>query len=106
MASLVWDQVGERKFETGVNRGVLYPHDGSGVCWNGLISVEDSSSDEVEPIFFDGLKINDVLTPGDFTGTLKAYTYPDEFLQYEGIAAYHEGVYLTHQPRSTFGLSF
>jgi hypothetical protein len=106
MAAIVWDKIGERIFETGVGKGVLYPENAPGVAWNGLISVEDTPSDEVEPVFFDGLKINNVLTPGDFTATLKAYTYPDEFLPYEGVAEFRDGVYVTHQPRGLFGLSF
>lgn len=106
MAALVWDQVGEKKFETGISNGVLYPDNGPGVAWNGLISVEDTAGDQLEPIFFDGLKINDVMTPGDFSGVLKAYTYPDEFMQYEGVQEYQEGIFVTHQPRGQFGLSF
>lgn len=106
MAALAWDQAGERIFETGISKGVLYPAEGPGVAWNGLISVEDSATDAVEPVFFDGVKINNVLTPGDFSGVLRAYTYPDEFLPYEGILEYQEGVFVTHQPRDLFGLSF
>lgn len=106
MAALVWDQIGDRLFEAGVSNGVLYEADGTGIPWNGLISVQDNSSDQVEPVFFDGQKINDVVTPGDYTGVLKAYTYPEEFLKYEGILEYQSGFYVTHQPRALFGLSY
>lgn len=106
MAALVWDKAGERVFETGVSNGVLYDENGLGVPWNGLISVQDSATEEIEPVFFDGMKINNVVTPGDYTGTLKAYTYPEEFLRFEGILEYEQGIYVTHQPRGVFGLSF
>lgn len=106
MATLVWDKSEDRIFETGVSHGVLYPENAPGVVWNGLTAVSDTSNDEVEAVFFDGLKINNVLTPGDFVGSMKAFTYPDEFLPYEGVGEFREGVFVTHQPRSTFGLSF
>ena len=106
MTVLEWDKIGERFFETGVSHGVLYPENAPGVAWNGLISVEDSSTDEIEPVFFDGQKINDILTSGDFTGVLKAYTYPDEFLECEGTVEFQEGVFITNQPHTTFGLSY
>lgn len=31
MARLIWDQTGERMYETGVDRGVLYPRDSTGL---------------------------------------------------------------------------
>jgi len=43
MAKLQWDQTGERFYETGVSKGVLYPVTdgayGKGVAWNGLTNV-------------------------------------------------------------------
>lgn len=106
MTALEWDKVGERLFEAGVTKGVLYGSDGVGIAWNGLISVDDNSEDTVEPVYFDGVKVNDVLTSGDFSGTLRAYTYPDEFLQYEGILEYQQGFFFDRQPHGMFGLSF
>ena len=49
MARLVWDKTGERFYETGVDRGVLYPiQEGGvyskGVAWNGLTAVTESPS--------------------------------------------------------------
>ena len=44
MSKLKWDQIGERWYETGVDRGVLYVRDNTGaypvgVPWNGLTAV-------------------------------------------------------------------
>lgn len=106
MATLVWDQVGERLYETGVSKGVLYKSDGYGVPWNGLTSVSDNVTNTVEPVYFDGLKFNDIITPGDFTATLRAFTYPDEFLHYEGTLEEQSGFFVLYQPQSRFCLSY
>src|SRR5689334_11158048 len=106
MSTLVWDGVGDRLYENGVTRGVLYKDDGVGVAWNGLISVEETSGDSVSPIHFDGVKFNDLVTLGDFEAKLKAYTYPDEFLPYEGVLEEQAGFFISNQPKSRFGLSY
>lgn len=106
MATLVWDQPGDRLYETGVSKGVLYNFDGSGVAWNGLISVQEDNNDEVEPVSFDGIKFNDIVTIGDFSGTIRAFTYPEDFLFYEGTLKDQTGFYLYNQQKSRFGLSY
>jgi hypothetical protein len=106
MAELVWDQVGDRLYETGISKGVLYKDDGYGVAWNGLTSIQEDISTEAEPIYFDGVKFNDVITIGDFTANLRAFTYPDEFLKYEGTLKDQTGFYVMNQPQSRFGLSY
>ncbi len=106
MPALVWDQVGDRLYETGVSKGVLYKDDTFGVAWNGLTSVDEDVSTESEPIYFDGVKINDIVTIGDFNAVLHAYTYPDEFLKYEGTLQDQTGFYVMNQPQSRFGLSY
>jgi hypothetical protein len=106
MAVLVWDQVGDRLYETGVSKGVLYKNDSIGVPWNGLTAVEESVSNEVEPVYFDGIKFDDIVTIGDFSAVLRAFTYPDEFLYYEGTMEDQDGFFITNQPLSKFGLSY
>lgn len=106
MAKLVWDEVGERFYESGVSQGVFYGSDKRGVPWNGLISVEETNNDATEPLYFDGFKYADVVTVGDFRGKITAFTYPDEFLPYEGVQAWEPGFYLTDQPKQRFGLSY
>lgn len=107
MTTLLWDQVGERFYEEGVDRGVLYLPNGGAVPWNGLISVDEQIvSNESTPVHFDGVKYGDSVAPGDFAANLSAYTYPDEFLDLEGISEIGNGLYLGNQYPQRFGLSY
>ena len=106
MAKITWDGIGERYYENGVSQGVFYGVDSHGVPWNGLSSVEQSTVDTVDPLYFDGFKYADLVTLGDFEGTLKAFTYPDEFLNYEGVWEAETGFFMTGQPKTRFGLSW
>lgn len=104
MSTLSWDDVGTRFYENGVSKGVLYGEDRKGVAWNGLTSVEEKNTDSADPLYFDGFKFGDLITLGDFEGTLKAFTYPDEFLPFQGILEADSGVYMTSQLKTRFGL--
>lgn len=106
MARLVWDAVGERTFEAGVDRAVLYPDGGVGVVWNGITAVDESSTITASPVFFNGRKINDVVTLGHFSGVLRAFTYPDEFLVCEGLIEDEVGVFIADQPVKRFNLCY
>jgi len=106
MTKLVWDKVGEHTFEYGLDRGVLYLEDGSGVVWNGLTEIQESFKNEVEEIFFDGRKINDFVKLGNFSATMKAVTYPDEFLRLEGIVDLRPGLYFRDQKMQSFSLCY
>src|SRR6188472_3973729 len=107
MAKLSWDRAGQRLFEAGVDRGVLYLADSSGVAWNGLTAIDENfSEDSIEPVYFDGVKVNDVISPGDFAADLSAFTYPDEFDPYQGVLDLGDGLYVDGQEYRMFGLSF
>lgn len=108
MSALVWDKSGTRKFEAGVDRGVLFLYDGSAVAWNGLTACSEDPADiNVEEYYLDGLKYLNRRTPNDYSGTLKALTYPDEFLPFDGLQAADDGIFVTGQSvRNTFGLSY
>ena len=106
MTRLVWDQTGERVYENGVSRGVFYGSDSKGITWNGLTSIEETNDDSLEPLYFDGFKYADLVTLGDFKGRLRAFTYPDEFLLYEGMDVRKGGFFLANQPKRRFGLSY
>src|SRR5262245_60387570 len=98
MAGLVWDDISEKVYQTGIDHGVLYLHDGRVAVWNGLISVEESSTTELKSFFLDGVKYLETLSPGDFQGKLKAFTYPDEFDSVNGIGEVSPGLALYDQP--------
>lgn len=106
MPNLTWDRVGDRQFEAGLDRGVLYLPDGSAVPWNGLTSVIEKFSKEATPVYFDGVKINENLVLGDFAATMKAVTYPDEFVELEGYAEAKRGVLYADQMPIPFGLCY
>lgn len=110
MTAIVWDQVGERVYQAGVDRGVLYLVDGEvttlAVPWNGLISVEESSDSELKSFYLDGVKFLENLIPGDFQGSLKAFTYPEEFDDINGIANPASGIYYHNQPSKSFNLAY
>jgi len=107
MPTLVWDEVGTRFYEDGVDRGVLYPPNAPGVAWSGLVAVtEKVVGGEPTPIYFDGVKYADTGVIGDFSGTIKAYTYPDEFLEFEGVLEVGNGLYVANQQYRTFGLTY
>lgn len=112
MAKLVWDNTGDRLYETGVKQGVLYPiGEGgtypSGVAWNGLTAVTESPSGaEATPLYADDIKYLNLMSAEEFGATIEAYTYPDEFAQCDGSAALATGVMIGQQARKTFGLSY
>lgn len=107
MAKLLWDEVGERFYEIGIDRGVLYPRQTSGVAWSGLTGVSESiSGGEVEPYYFDGTKYYDFVAAEDFEATLEAYSAPAEFAGCDGTKELSPGLFATQQPRYSFGLSY
>lgn len=107
MATIVWDRVGERLFETGVDRGVLYPAAGGGVPWNGLISVDRTSSGgETKSNYIDGYKYQNRSSVDEYVATLQAYTYPDEFESCSGLVSIGNGLSIGFQRRKSFGLSY
>jgi hypothetical protein len=112
MAALVWDTVGERFYETGVDHGVLYVPDDSGVytggvAWSGLTSVtETPSGAEPNAQYADNIKYLNLISAEEFGGTIEAFTYPPEFTQFDGLGVPTPGVVIGQQPRKTFGLSY
>lgn len=111
MTRLVWDTVGERFYETGVDRGVLYlPTAGeytTGVAWNGLTAVTESPSGaEATPQYADNIKYLNLVSAEEFSGTIEAFTYPDAFAECDGSAAAEVGVYVGQQRRLPFGFSW
>lgn len=111
MSKLKWDQIGERRYETGVDHGVLYPQkDGGyplGVAWNGLTSVTESPSGaEDNALYADNMKYLNLKSAEEFGATVECYTYPDEWAACNGESDLVKGVTLGQQRRNTFGLSY
>lgn len=113
MALIKWDQTGERKYETGVDRGVLYPYTRAdneyspGVAWNGLTAINETPSGaEPTPIYADNMKYLNLMSAEEFGATIEAFTYPDEFAVCDGTAAPAPGVAVSQQERRQFGVSY
>ncbi len=112
MTALTWDEIGERTYETGVDHGVLYIPNGSGVyddgvSWNGLTTVTESPSGaEANAQYADNIKYLNLISAEEFGATLEAFTYPPEFAQYDGLVTPQPGLVVGQQPRKVFGLSY
>lgn len=109
---LIWDKTGDRYYETGVDRGVLYPANSEGayplgVAWNGLTAVnENPSGAEATPLYADNIKYLNLMSAEEFGATVEAYTYPDEFGECNGESELATGVAIGQQKRKTFGLAY
>lgn len=108
---LSWDQVGERFYETGIDRGVLYPivsgTYSKGVAWNGLTAVNETPEGaEPTPIYADNIKYLNLMSAEELGITIEAFTYPDEFAACDGSVEIAEGVTIGQQTRQHFGLCY
>lgn len=114
MPKLIWDQAGQRVYESGVSKGVLYPGDPAnpgqylaGVAWNGLASVsQNPSGAEPNAIYADNIKYLNLLSVEEFEASIEAYTYPDEFAACDGSAELATGLRSGQQKRVNFCLSY
>lgn len=103
---LAWDQAGERSFETGMDRGVLYIQ-GVGYPWNGLVSVKErNSSSNTAPVYIDGVKVENGDVFEDFAISVEAFTYPDEFGLCDGSIEINSGIFVEQQPQLPFDLAY
>lgn len=104
---VAWNEAGQRFFETGISQVVLYPPLGPGVPWGGVTSVsENTSGGDLEALYFDGIKYLDIAAAEDFSATLEAFASPPEFGPCEGQKQLSPGLFVTQQPRKTFGLCY
>lgn len=103
---ITWSDPASRIYEVGLDRGVLYLNDGRAIPWNGLTSVDENSSDSAAAYYIDGRPFLHLPKPKEFSATIKAFTYPDEFAEVMGIAEITDGMYLDSQMGDSFGLSY
>ena len=108
-----WDTTGNKFYETGVDRGVLYPWDsaqnkyGDGVAWNGLTSINDSPSGaDPTDLWADNIKYLSIRAAEEYGFTINAYQSPDEFDECDGMRSIGTGVTITQQNRKMFGFSY
>ena len=112
MSKLVWDAIGERFYETGISKGVVYPQASGGTypkgaAWNGLSAVTESPSGaEPSPLYANNIKYLNLLSTEEFGFTIAAYTYPDEFAECNGEGSLATGVSVAQQKRKAFGMTY
>ena len=111
MAILKWDASGERKYELGVDHGILFVYDNgaykNGVVFNGLTSVQESPDGaEANDVWADNMKYGSIRSAENFKGTIEAYMYPPEFAECDGSITLVKGVTVTQQTRKHFGLAY
>lgn len=118
MTRLLWDQTGEKEFETGVDRGVLYVStlvsgiaDDYGFPWSGIKSVNEApTGGEITPLYQNGIRFLNGQAIEEYSSTIEAYMTPPEFAQCEGITPFTsdipKGLYIAQQSRRSFGLSY
>lgn len=112
---LTWDETGERLYETGVKKAVIYPAGTGeaagtypmGYVWNGISSVSESPSGaEANAIYADDIKYLELRSAEEFGATVEAYMYPEVFAQCDGSASVASGVMIGQQTRKRFGLCY
>jgi hypothetical protein len=104
---LNWASTGERFFESGVDRGVVYPNNSPGIVWDGIISVSESpSGGEPRPYFIDGKKYLNVASSEEFEAEIEAYSPPDGFPDFDGLMGITNGLFIGHQRRFSFGFCY
>lgn len=107
MTRLDWSVPGERYFEAGVDRGVLYVEGEPGVAWIGLVNfTQGQSGGEANPRYLDGIKISNRSSPEEFEGTLEAYTYPTVFERCDGTYRGENGLRVAQQRRRSFHMVY
>lgn len=103
-----WDDLNVRRFEAGVDRGMLYL-DGEGFSWSGLVRVNKSqTSGKMESYYIDGVKFHVDVPRDEYDATIEAFTYPEEFEEcigsYEHEDAY--GLFVHGQPSRPFSFAY
>lgn len=110
MSKMVWDQISEKRYETGIEQVALFPQESgaypAGVAWNGVTALNITPSGaEPTPLYANDRKYLTLMSVEELGGTIEAYMYPDEWAACDGSAAVVDGLFLGQQPRKTFGLA-
>lgn len=104
--TLEWGKVGERTYEQGVDRVVVYLDDGTAVPWSGVVSITESKNVNASAVYFDGNKVNSIVETNSYSASISAITYPDEVSILEGNERINHGIYLTNQYARPFSMSY
>jgi hypothetical protein len=111
MPKLKWDPIGDRKYEIGVDHGVIYPQDATGAyqtgeAWPGLTSVNSSPSGaDANKTYADNIEYLTLRGAEEYGGTIEHLWMPDAALPCDGIRVIN-GVMVPSQVRMPFGFCY
>ncbi len=106
MTELVWDQLADRQYEIGIDRGVLYTSSRPAVVWNGLVAVTESGDSEVKSYYYQGLKVLERIVAGSYSGKIEAFTYPEVLDEITGVASRAPGIRVHDSRIESFHLTY
>lgn len=110
MSRLVWDQIGERTYESGIDRVVLYKQEEgaypAGEPWNGVTALNITPEGaEPTPLYANNSKYLTLMSAEDVNYTIEAYAYPEGFTACNGFKEIAPGVLIAQQTRVAFGIA-
>ena len=113
MPRLVWHAANTKKYENGVRNVVLYVKNGTngayanGVAWNGVTAIsEKPTGADTSAVYADDEKYLNIISNEDFTASIEALCYPDEFAECDGTKEIVSGFTATQQKRVPFALCY
>lgn len=107
MTRLVWDNLAERVYFAGVDRGVIYPTDGSSpVVWNGLTAVTETGQSELKKYYYNGRTAMVRVVPGEYSGKIEAITYPEVLDALTGAVPHNPGVRVHNSLHGEFHMTY
>ena len=107
MTALEWNLGLNNTYETGIDRGVLFPYNEYGVAWSGLTNVsKKQQSIQTTTLHYEGMPFDILDDSENRTMVLSAYTYPDVFDELLGVYVDDRGFMYGEQPRGWFSMAY
>lgn len=107
MSKINWGSLVDRQYETGVDRGVLYLFGETGVPWDGLISVDETTvGGDVEIVYFDGVAQSVIVSNEDFSASISSFGTPEKMDLCLGFRSLAPGLIVPNQPRTYFNFTY
>lgn len=108
---LLFDQIGERYFEAGVSKAVLFPgapaNNVAGVAWNGMTKINlTPDGGDANDQYADNIKYLSLRAPENTNGTIECFTVPPEFYPCMGYKGPGAGGYFSQQRKSPFSFAY
>ena len=76
------------------------------IAWDGLTNIDENGGESATTYYLDGRPYLTVSKPKEYSASIKAYTFPDEFLDVIGMPEVADGFVIDSQIGDMFGLSY